>query len=520
MLSIPGIKGLVKSLEHKKDAAGTAPTSLAEPEAPQSDEALGLAKLAVYLDLDVLALIRTADGGRSAEMVAAGRCGLASELTLPSLEGKGTLARLIAKGRPQGGSGRIFVTSEVFPRDANWCDFLPLDSTHAFFFMPLAALPAPYGRRRAGDFVLAADLGAPEADIVLDLKARLAASLISSGEPANPGMGDPQPAENGLAGPLTDFLLSQGYRCYLAGPGRETSAVGSQRTTEPDRETQATIGQSIAALEDVRAGGQPNQTCLETPNGLRAFAYPIQAGQASPIYLVIAKRQGKREDEIIRAEWLKLLGRFTSSIAHEIKNPLTGIAAGVQYLAKRTQPGVTEADTVSFILTEIARLDRIVDDLYKIARPPQLVLKPTSINQVIAKSVFCLSEDIARKRLRLEQRLTEDPQAFEADAERLQQVMINIIKNAVEASPEGGLLEIAASVDEARLTVRVKDSGPGVSAAESDRIFEPFYSTKKGGTGLGLCISQAILEEHGGRLLVESPPGGGACFVMELPLNR
>jgi signal transduction histidine kinase len=516
MLSIPGIKGLVKSLEHKKAAAGTASTSLAEPEGPPaSGEALGLVKIAAYLDLDVLALIRTTDGGRSAEIVAAGRRGLTSELTLPSLEGKGTLARLIAKAQPQGGSGRIFVTSEVFPRDANWCDFLPLDSAHAFYFMPLAALPAPSGRHRAGDFVLAADLGAPEADSALDLKARLAASLIGSAGPADPG-----PAEGGLVGPLTDFLSSQGYRCYLAGPGGETSALGSEAEGEPDRETESTIGRSIAALEEMEAPGQPHQTCLQTPNGLKAFAYPIRLGEVATRYLVIARRQDKREDEIIRADWLKLLGRFTSSIAHEIKNPLTGIAAGVQYLAKRTRPGVTEADTVNFILTEIARLDRIVDDLYKIARPPHLTLKPTSMNQVIAKSIFCLSEDIARKRLRLEQRLAEDPQTFEADPERLQQVMINIIKNAVEASPENGLVEIATSIDQARLTVRVKDSGPGVSGADSDRIFEPFYSTKKGGTGLGLCISQAILEEHGGRILVESPPGGGACFVMELPLKR
>jgi signal transduction histidine kinase len=235
---------------------------------------------------------------------------------------------------------------------------------------------------------------------------------------------------------------------------------------------------------------------------------PVITGRAAPVATCES-----------RGEKLRLLSRFMSSVAHEIKNPLTGISAGVQYLAKKLQPGLAEDETVEFILTEINRLNRIVDDLYKIARPPELVIMPMNLNEVVGKSLLCLSELVMKKRLNVTQDLDEEVPQFEADPDRLQQIMINIMKNAIEASPEQGSLSLETWKDQSQAFVRITDSGPGIPEEAMEHLFEPFYSTKERGTGLGLCISQRIIDEHGGKIRVERPESGGTSFVIELPMR-
>lgn len=325
----------------------------------------------------------------------------------------------------------------------------------------------------------------------------------------------------GMLNCLNKFLGDEGYTLYLLDSAGGFTHIAGAADRLATAEDLPEIRREIQALETSLG---PDMAPVEiTPQeriGTKITIYPMATDEGGLDCLLVLKGIAEDVGTRTRREWLNLLGRFTSSIAHEIKNPLTGIAAGVQYLAKRLQPGATEADTVDFILAEIARLNRIVDDLYKIARPPQLVLTETALNNVVTKSLFCLSEDVVRKRLNVEQSLQPGMPSFDADPERLQQVLINVIKNAIEASRENGTIDIATTADDARVTVRVTDSGPGIPPGERTRIFEPFYSTKKGGTGLGLCISQAIIEEHGGRMTVESPPQGGARFVIEIPIAK
>ncbi len=521
---MPGIKGFIRSFENRRRNPDGASALLldVEPRREQDDDSYPV-WLAAYLHLELLAFIEVASGGKSAEITVAGRCGVTSNLTMPLMGEGGTLSKLIIKGTAQGGRAKIFATGEVFPSDGNWCDVIPMDSAVSFFFMPTAALPRPMSSPELSHaiqgnvtFVLAADTTKHEADHVLELKACLAASLLSHAEAPPDAARDQE-----ILKLLSQFLGDEGYSLCIA----DSKGNLTHRTREDLRvaspESLSDIQRKILALEgSLETAGAPLELTSCEPDGLRAIAYPLTTSEAGPSYLLILKGHGGAQEGDFRKEWLKLLGRFTSSIAHEIKNPLTGIAAGVQYLAKRLQPGITEADTVDFILAEIARLNRIVDDLYKIARPPQLVLRKTSINEVITKSLFCVSEDIVRKRLRVEQKLQQDIPAFDADPERLQQVLINIIKNAIEASPENGKIDISTHLADGHISVNIKDSGPGVSDRDKTRIFEPFYSTKKGGTGLGLCISQAIVEEHGGKIRVESPLEGGASFTVGLPAGK
>lgn len=520
MLSIPMLKGLIRSLEHKKGAGGAIATAGNDPEATSNSHgASELASLAARLDLDVLAVIMVPPGGKSAEITVAGRAGLTTSLAMPLLdEDRGMLARLILGGKPEAGRGKVFVTNQIFPRDGNWCDFLPLDSSLTFFFVPVRALPAVAERAVAvaNMSVLAGDLAQAEPDCTLELKTYLAAALValSTGPRGFP------PHRDSVT-PYEHFLKTQGYSLWFT--DEQGNPVGSEETASgrPDARLASAVRQAVGALRRPSAmEAEPQEITLGVGGGLRAYAYPVQVSSEHFGYLVVAGARSERPCADPSGEWLRLLGRFTSGIAHEIKNPLTGIAAGVQYLAKRLQPGVVEADTVDFILAEIARLNRIVDDLYKIARPPQLVLKSTSVNDVVAKSLFCLSEEIVKKRLDLVQRAEKQIPTFQGDPERLQQVLINVIKNAIEASPEGGRIEITTGCAGDSLTVRVRDSGQGVPEADRAKVFEPFFSTKKGGTGLGLCISQAIVDEHGGKMWLETPPEGGAVFVIDLPVGQ
>jgi len=234
----------------------------------------------------------------------------------------------------------------------------------------------------------------------------------------------------------------------------------------------------------------------------------------------------KLEEKVRQLDRLAALGRFASSIAHEVRNPLSGIAAGIQYMSRQFGDTGPEAENVEFLLREVARLERIIQDLLRVTHPQELVLAEASVEDVVERSLKSLGTLLADKALSLDLSVSGRLQSVEMDADQIQQVFINLIKNAVEATPEGGKIKIAAAnCDETDrescggVEVTVVDSGPGIQASDSDRIFEPFFTTKPGGTGLGLYITHEIVRRHGGELSVTSEPGKGAVFTVRLPVT-
>ena len=241
----------------------------------------------------------------------------------------------------------------------------------------------------------------------------------------------------------------------------------------------------------------------------------------------------RAEEHARRLDRLAALGRFTSSVAHEIRNPLTGIAAGVQYLARTLATDQPQRENLDFILSEIRRLDRIVQDLFDITHPRALRLESVPIDDAVrraAQSLQALADD---RHVRITLAIEPRTPAVPHDPDQLQQVMINLIKNAIEASRPGESIEVTAAPGSpgprgrraARsplpgVVLRVADDGPGISAEHLKTIFEPFFTTKPGGTGLGLYISHDIVKRHGGSLTVQSEPGRGTTFIVELPLEQ
>jgi signal transduction histidine kinase len=521
MLSLPVIKDLIKSRDTRKQTADvndnlfTFPGGHAEVDLPAC--ALHLAK---GLDIDILAIIEVADNPRSATMMAAGKQGLACELTIPSFESRGTLSRLISDGKPAGGTAKIFASDEVFPCDATWCDFIPMDSSVPYFFVPLKSLPlvGNPGENSGGStrFVLVASADKAGENSGLGLKAVAVAGLVGRFPAAAHSAESPETFD-----PLKALLVAEGYSiCLATAEGQVIERTGGLFDEigfyELTRVLERAAG--FTSVSSDTAGG-PYDIALQGAPEIEAVVYPVMLHDRTDGFLVVLKRRRAPQRHDTRNERLGLLSRFMSSIAHEIKNPLTGIAAGVQYLAKKLQPGATEDDTVAFVLAEISRLNRIVDDLYRIAKPPDLVPGNMNINDVVAKSLLSMSEEVLKKKISIEQDLRTDIPQFEADADRLQQVLVNIIKNAVEASSDMGKIYIQTAQEGPKATVRITDYGSGIPEEEWERVFEPFYSTKKAGTGLGLCVSQRIIEQHGGRIFIETAEMGGTAFVIELPVR-
>ncbi|MFN8588238.1 MAG: ATP-binding protein [Candidatus Eisenbacteria bacterium] len=239
----------------------------------------------------------------------------------------------------------------------------------------------------------------------------------------------------------------------------------------------------------------------------------------------------KRAEEHARQmDRLAALGRFTSSVAHEIRNPLTGITMGVQHLARVVQDDDKQRKNVEFVLSEIKRLDRIVQELFDVTHPRRLDLQPRPLEDTLRRAEQSLTGLLETRGVQVRWELAASLPAVPHDADQMQQVFINLVKNAAEASAPGAAITVRAETHAAPARGRrravptsviasVTDEGPGIDEATCKTLFEPFFTTKPGGTGLGLYITHDIVKRHGGLLTVQSEPGRGATFRVELPLE-
>ena len=234
----------------------------------------------------------------------------------------------------------------------------------------------------------------------------------------------------------------------------------------------------------------------------------------------------KRMEERIRAlDRLAALGRFTAGVAHEIRNPLTGIGAGVQYLERYLGDQPDQRENLDFIQAEIARLNRIVEDLFRVTHPQPLAKTPEKVDDLLARTLRSLGTLPVERGVEVVLEVEEDLPLVPVDPDQIQRVLLNLIQNAVEATPSGSVVRVrayAASEEERPAVVfQVLDSGPGIAPEDLSRVFEPFFTKGKiGGTGLGLYVSHGIVERHGGELHVANAAEGGAVFTVRLPLQR
>jgi signal transduction histidine kinase len=227
----------------------------------------------------------------------------------------------------------------------------------------------------------------------------------------------------------------------------------------------------------------------------------------------------------MRAEQLAAVGRISAQIAHEVRNPLSSIGLNVELLqdalAHATLPSQEEArearELLAAVTREVDRLTEVTEQYLRMARPPRPSLQPTHVPEVLASVLDFSREELERGGVEVVRDFAPDTPPALADEGQLRQVCLNLLRNSREAMPEGGRLTVSTRALEREVEIAFQDTGRGMSEAVRARLFEPFFSTKEGGTGLGLAVSQQILQAHGGTLRCQSEPGQGTTFMLRLP---
>jgi signal transduction histidine kinase len=218
------------------------------------------------------------------------------------------------------------------------------------------------------------------------------------------------------------------------------------------------------------------------------------------------------QERLVRQEKLAGIGRLAAGVAHEINNPLAVILGYARLLRKRADGEVRE--DLQAVEDEALRAKQIVDGLLDLSRPVEVQSEPVDLRAVCDEVVARLAGTPAFQGV---QAAVTGSGGAAADPQKLRQVVVNLVRNAAEAAGPGGRVEIAVEETVGEIRLSVTDTGPGLSDEVRARLFEPFFTRKDGGTGLGLAVSKGIVEAHGGAIAAENLPGGGARFEVRLP---
>jgi signal transduction histidine kinase len=226
--------------------------------------------------------------------------------------------------------------------------------------------------------------------------------------------------------------------------------------------------------------------------------------------------------QTIESERLNALTLLAAGVAHEIGNPLNSLNIHLQLMERRVAELENPArediqESIDIARSEIGRLDSIVTQFLRAIRPSKPQLHPENINAIVDESVRFFAAEIQDRDIVVEQEMRSDLPLLELDREQMKQAFYNIIKNSFEAMKRRGVLRIRTDRDDTHVLVTFSDTGGGISAENLSRIFEPYFTTKATGTGLGLLIVRRIVREHGGELSIESSEGEGLTLTMRLP---
>ncbi|MCC6794479.1 MAG: PAS domain S-box protein [Candidatus Hydrogenedentes bacterium] len=229
--------------------------------------------------------------------------------------------------------------------------------------------------------------------------------------------------------------------------------------------------------------------------------------------------QDQTEIEMLRTrlqhqDRLAAIGQLAATVAHEIRNPLGGIRGFAALLARDIDAADPRARLVEKVLEGSKALERVVTELLEYTRPLQLQLQPVPLREMVESAITFV--DIDAKIIAVKNDVDQTA-CIVADADKLRQVLLNIIINAKQSMAQGGSISAASNVSDGWVELKISDTGCGMDAQQLEQIFSPFFTTKEKGTGLGLAIAAKIVEAHGGRISATSAPGAGSIFTIALP---
>ena len=280
---------------------------------------------------------------------------------------------------------------------------------------------------------------------------------------------------------------------------------------------------------------------LETRKGIieKEIDCPLEDGRTTPLDVSVSLLEGddgtflgyvilfrdlievqhlKREIE--RNRRLASLGRLAAGIAHEIRNPLSSIKGFATYFRERYKKIPEDQKIAEIMVQEVERLNRVIGQLLEFARPVEINKKPTSIHTVIQHSLKMIQRQAQEKNIIISTNLSPEIKNVSVDADRINQVLLNLYINSIEAMEHGGKLSVELSWDENSKTAKitVSDTGAGIKKEDMAHIFDPYFTTKQSGTGLGLAIVHKIIDSHKGEVRVKSESGKGTTVSILLPV--
>lgn len=267
------------------------------------------------------------------------------------------------------------------------------------------------------------------------------------------------------------------------------------------------------AARRVAAGDYAGRIEVHGPAEIRDLAKELNS---------MAAAVQERERELVRSERLAAVGKMAAQITHEVRNPLSSIGLNTELLDEELRTDQVEAKALCRAITfEVDRLTAITEEYLAFGRLPKSKLTPESVNPMVSALVSFVKEDLAAKKVVLAAELASGDPVAMVDAAQLRQCLINLVRNASEAvaSNGGGHVTLRTRRDGQRVEIAVEDDGHGIPPDVLPRLFDPFFSTKEGGSGLGLALTQQIVKDHGGDLTVASTVGKGTTFTVSVPAS-
>ena len=226
------------------------------------------------------------------------------------------------------------------------------------------------------------------------------------------------------------------------------------------------------------------------------------------------------QERVRRSERLASLGRLAAGVAHEIRNPLSSIRGFAQFFQNRFKGQEKEQEYAAVMVREVDRLNRVITELLDFARPKEPHRESHNLQEILEQTLKVLEPELARRNIGVEKKLDASLPRILADRDQLSQAFLNLMLNALESMEGEGKLRISLESEGASaLTISIADTGKGIPPEDLERVFEPFFSTKRKGTGLGLAIVHQIVENHKGEIRVESREGEGTTFRITLPIH-
>lgn len=285
------------------------------------------------------------------------------------------------------------------------------------------------------------------------------------------------------------------------------------------RELRTAIGKIAPTYVTLTASASPTNSTAALDKEIRALTERWQE--------FCDRCQRVHDTEMLQAEHLATMGELAAGVAHEIRNPLAGIAGAIEIISKDFPKDHPDREILEDLRQEVHRIEKVLNDLLLYARPKRPQFGLSDLKETVARTLHLARQQTGSKHIEFSIQIPPELPAFRMDPEQLHQVLLNLVLNGIQAMEREGKVTIAAVTHGTGVgrhsdwvEISVSDTGPGIPPESLERIFRPFFTTKRGGTGLGLSLCRRIISQHGGTLTAESEVGKGSRFLIRLPLRE